>query len=531
MKNLACDVLVVGSGAAGATLAATLAEFSSLSIIVLERGGYFQARQFDQRELDMTVLLADRGGRSTVDGAIPVAGGECVGGGTTVNYALSFDPIPAVWDRWRTEYGLLGFSLRPDASDFDIPGLNLANATNDVRTRCNVHTPRDKEVNDNNRLFAEGCGRLGIGVRKFELNMQGCVGCGFCGQGCAYDAKRGTLVTYMRDAVERGVRLIPDCSADRINFEKVSGVVRATGVSATAASAGKDGAVAVERVDVAAKLVIVAAGAIESPALLQRSQMPDPYDRIGRGLVLHPSLPVAALHDGPITNYRGITGSYYSDYFYQEHRFMIECLFDHPIDAAIALPGFGADHFELMQSYSRLGGFGAMLVDTVDDGNRVVWNPTTNKADIYYALGDEDKSRLRVAAEKMVDIAFASGAREAILTSSESLTPRGNARFLSANESALCEKLQFIPNETLVSSAHAQASLKMSENPRKGLLDSRGEVRGVSGCIVCDSSAFPTSCGANPMISIMAMARYQGRRIAVEWRRYADERAVPENAP
>jgi choline dehydrogenase-like flavoprotein len=513
LKNLVCDVLIIGSGAGGATLAATLSEFSKLSIIVLERGGYFQAPQFDQRELDMTVLLADRGGRTTVDGAIPVAGGECVGGGTTVNYALAFDPIPAVWDRWRAEYGLAGFSLRGDASDFDVPGLNLVTATNDVRKRCNVHTPGDKEVNDNNRLFAEGCNRLGIAVRKFELNMQGCIGCGFCGQGCAYDAKRGTLVTYMRDALQRGVRLIPDCSVDRIRFEKIRGAVRATGASATIES---------ERLDVTARLVIVAAGAIESPALLQRSLTPDPYDRIGRGLVLHPSLPVAAVHERSITNYRGITGSYYSDYFYKEHQFMIECLFDHPIDAAIALPGFGADHFELMRAYSRLGGFGAMLVDTVDDNNRVVWNATTNKADIYYALGDEDKSRLRLAAQKMVEIAFASGAMEAILTSSEPLTSRGNARFVSAGESALCENLQFVPNETLVTSAHAQASMKMSEDPRKGMLDSRGEVRGADGLIVCDSSAFPTSCGANPMIAIMAMARYQGRRIAAEWSRYAN---------
>jgi choline dehydrogenase-like flavoprotein len=38
--------------------------------------------------------------------------------------------------------------------------------------------------------------------------------------------------------------------------------------------------------------------------------------------------------------------------------------------------------------------------------------------------------------------------------------------------------------------------------------------------IVCDSSAFPDSCGANPMISIMTMARYQGRRIAAELARY-----------
>jgi choline dehydrogenase-like flavoprotein len=512
MKHMKCDVVVVGSGAGGATLAATLAEFSSASVLIVERGGYYTASSFDQRELDMTVLLADRGGRTTVDGAMPVAGGECVGGGTTVNYALSFSPIPAVWNRWRTQFGVEGFSLDPTASDYGVPGLNLINATNDVRHRCNVHTPANAEVNDNNRLFAEACAKLDVTARKFELNMQGCIGCGFCGQGCAYDAKRGTMVTYIRDALSRGVRLLPNCAVDRIHLEPSTDGPHATGVSATANG---------ETVQIDAKLVVLAAGTIETPALLQRSQTPDPYGRIGRGLILHPSLPIAAVYDREISSYRGITGSYYSDHFYDSHGFMIECLFDHPIDAAVALPGFGFEHFNLMRAYPRMGGFGAMLIDTVDDRNRVVWNPETNKPDIYYALGEEDKVRLRFAATKMVEIAFAAGAREVVLTSSEPLTARQNARFVSAEEAPLCEKLEFVPNETLVTSAHAQASVKMSDDPHKGMLDARGEVHGVRKLIVCDSSAFPTSCGANPMIAIMAMARYQGRRIAAEWPRYA----------
>ena len=110
--------------------------------------------------------------------------------------------------------------------------------------------------------------------------------------------------------------------------------------------------------------------------------------------------------------------------------------------------------------------------------------------------------------------------REAILTSHEPLTPSGGAAFRSADEATYCEKLAFTPGETLLSSAHAQASVKMSEDARLGLLDSRCEVRDVRGLMVCDSSAFPTSCGANPMIAIMALARYQGRRVVAERSRY-----------
>ncbi len=523
MTNIKCDVVIIGSGAAGATIAATIAEATKLSVVLVEKGPYYGAEFFNQRELDMMTLLAQNGARATMDGAIPVAGGECVGGGTTVNYALSFDPIPAVWQHWRRQYGLQGFSFATSASDYDIEGLSLASALRDVRSRCNVHTPADAEVNDNNRLFADGCHRLGVSAKKFELNMRGCVGCGFCGQGCAYDAKRGTMVTYLQDALQHGVQLIHHCTVDKIVFARSGSGMRAVGALGTV-TATKPGSrpntVSSGPISIDARLVIVSAGSIESPALLQRSHVPDPFDRIGRGLVLHPSLPVAGVFDREVANYRGITGTYYSDHFYADRGFMLECLFDHPIDAAVALPGFGVDHFELMRNYNRLAGFGAMLVDTPSDSNRVSWSAESDRPSIVYRLSEPDKQRLRYAAARLVEIMFAAGAKEAILTSHEPLTPRRDAIFKSPSEAGLCENLAFEPNETLVSSAHVQASVKMSEDPRLGMANSRGEVHGVNGLIVCDSAAFPTSCGANPMIAIMSLARYQGRRIAGEQKRY-----------
>jgi choline dehydrogenase-like flavoprotein len=523
MTGLKCDVLIVGSGAAGTTLAATIAETTDLSVALAEKGPYYGAEFFNQRELEMMTLLAQNGARATSDGAIPVAGGECVGGGTTVNYALSFDPIPAVWQRWRRQYGLHGFSFDPKASDYGIDGLNLTTALHEVRTKSHVHEPSDAEVNDNNRVFAEGCRALGVSARKFELNMRGCIGCGFCGQGCAYNAKLGTMVTYLPDALKRGVRLVHHCSINTLQFEHSRAGLQVVGASGSVAATkpgSRPNSVPPGPISIEAKLVIVSAGSIESPALLQRSQLPDPFDRVGRGLVLHPSLPIAGVFDRRLRNYRGITGSYYSDHFYAGHGFMLECLFDHPIDAAIAIPGFGIEHFDIMRNYGSLAGFGAMLVDTPSDANRVSAVAGSVNPVIRYSLTEPDKRRLRFAAARMVEIMFAAGAREAILTSHEPLTSRRNAIFRSPSEAALCDKLTFAPNETLVSSAHVQASLKMSENPRTGVADSRGEVHGVRGLMVCDSSAFPTSCGANPMIAIMTLARYQGRRVAGERARY-----------
>jgi choline dehydrogenase-like flavoprotein len=507
MTTLSCDIAIIGSGAAGGVLAATLSELTKKKIIVIEKGGWYGADFFDQREWDMRVLYADEGRRSTVDGAMPVRGGECVGGGTTVNYALCFDPIESVWASWRASHGLRGFSFDPAASDYGVPRLNMPHALAEVRERIGVHRVGEEDVNDNNRALAQGCRALGVDWKFFELNMRGCVRSGFCGEGCAYDAKQGTMVTYLADALKRGVRLVHHCDVERIVFGKRNGALTATGVQGRvrATSHGsRANSVRAGRIEIDAKLVIVAAGAVATPTLLQRSGLPDPHGRIGRGLVVHPSLPVIGVFDRKLENYRGIPGTVYSDAFTASYHVYLESLFGHPLYGALVVPGIGARHFELMRDYTKLAGFGVMLVDEVSDANRVEWSAADGKPRIHYRVTDADKARLRFGGQRGVEIMSAAGAREAFLASDE---PAHDVRFL--------------PYRTVLTSAHSQATAKMSEDPQRGVVDSRGESHAARNLVVCDSSSFPTSCGANPMLSIMTMARYQGRRIAAELDRYA----------
>jgi choline dehydrogenase-like flavoprotein len=520
LRTLETDIVIVGSGAAGATLAATLGELGAHRIVLLERGGHFGREFFNQREWDMSeALYAEKGLRTTADGAIPVRGGECVGGGTTVNVALSFNPIERVWDGWRARFGVEGFSFSPTANDYGVFGLNFPACLAEVRTRMNVHTPSDAEVNRNNLLFAKGCEALGIRTKKFELNMQGCVGCGFCTAGCAYDAKRGALVTYVPDALQCGVRLIHHACVERIEYEDGQATGVRVMVEPTRAGS-RNNSIEAGALRVKAKLVIVAAGAIESPALLLRSGHPDPHGVIGRDLVLHPSLPMIGRADAEVLGHRGVEGSMYSDHFAETDGYYFECLFGHPLYGAAVLPGIGPAHFALMRSFRRLFGFGAMLVDDSAPDNRVRWDALTERPVIEYRLTRSDAARLRKAAETGVRVLFAAGAEEAWLASEEPLGPLPSAHFHAAEEAVHAQRLRFLPHQTTLTSAHAQASVKMGADPQRALLDSRGETRGARNLVVCDASAFPASCGANPMISIMTLARYQGRRIAAEAARY-----------
>jgi choline dehydrogenase-like flavoprotein len=350
--------------------------------------------------------------------------------------------------------------------------------------------------------------------------MRDCVRSGFCGEGCSYDAKLGTMITYVADAVARGVQLVHHCDIEHLLFTS-NGAVGAEGRVRTTQRGSRPNTVAPGRLRIFAKLVILAGGAIATPALLQRSHHPDPHRRLGRGLIAHPALPVIGIMEHPLENYRGIPGTICSDHYAESHHFFFECLFGHPTYASVVIPGSGEEHFEVFRQYQQLAGFGIMLVDEVDDANRVEWSAVDGKPRIHYQLTAADKERLRFAATRAVEVMFAGGAKRVLLPSDEPIGPLPAPRFSKAEEARHCSALKFEPHRTSLSSAHAQATVKMSEDPARAMTNSRGESHFVRNLIVCDSSSFPGSCGANPMMSIMTMARYQGRRIAGELARYA----------
>ena len=523
MRKINCDILIIGSGAAGAVLAATLSESTDLKIVMAEKGGYYTKSFFNQREWDMRVLYSDEGARSNDNGSIPVRGGECVGGGTTVNIALCFDPMQSVWENWKREYGLRQFSFSGQMDDYGIQGLNIPNCLLDIRHRLNVHSSIEDDINDNSRIFEKGCDLFGISSRRFDLNMRDCLGCGYCPQGCSYDRKQGTMITYVEDALKQGVQLIHHFDINKIKYERSGSNYKAIGVKGRVRPTQKgsiQNSYSSGNLEINTKLTIVCAGAIESPLLLIRSGHPDPHKILGKGLVLHPSLPIIGVMENKIVNYRGISGSVYSDHFYESHGFYFECLFGHPVYGAGILPGIGVDHFELMLQYQKMAGFGVMLIDSVNLENSVKWEAASQKKRISYRLTSSDKTRLRFAAEKGVELMFAAGAREVILPSEEPIGPLSYPRFKKIKEAVFCRDLQFLPHQTTITSSHSQATVKMGEDPKISMINSRGESHFVENLLICDSSAFPSSCGVNPMISIMTLARYQGQRIANELGRY-----------
>src|SRR6476661_6240228 len=63
-------------------------------------------------------------------------------------------------------------------------------------------------------------------------------------------------------------------------------------------------------------------------------------------------------------------------------------------------------------------------------------------------------------------------------------------------------------------SAHQMGTARMGTDPQTSVAGPFGELHDVKGVWIGDGSAFPTSSGVNPMVSIMALARRTAFAIA-----------------
>src|SRR5262252_5477140 len=108
---LDCDVVIVGSGAGGAPVAAELAE-AGYDVVVLEEGAYYQTRDFTADTSAMVRQLYRDGGATMAIGNPPVLyqEGRAVGGSTVINGGMSWRTPEKILARWETDLGLDGIA-------------------------------------------------------------------------------------------------------------------------------------------------------------------------------------------------------------------------------------------------------------------------------------------------------------------------------------------------------------------------------------------------------------------------------------
>ncbi len=465
------DVVVIGSGAGGGTAARELSALcgQGLKVAVLEAGPEYRDADFTGNELEMAGrLYFGGGGILTQDKTMTLAFARAWGGSTVVYTGTSL-PLPLQrWKRW------------------GVPGLDWE----DLRRRSakylnenNCHLLDESLLNENNRLFRAGCRSLGLRVEQFPVNLKDCRGGGRCNLGCGHGAKQGTHRVQLPQALAAGVERATNCRVERLEGRVIHAVVESPKYGLP--SQWRPG-----RYRIKAGIVVLAAGAVNTPALMLRSGMGSCLPMLGRRFTCQPSMILAALHERPISNYWGHPKSFYCDQFVESDGFLLETCMYFPFTTAKSLPGFGDEHADAMSRMDTLQMILALAIDDARPENRVRLDPHGETV-VDYTLDEATLARLGAASGVAAQIFAAAGAGRACWPAGQ--IPR--------------------PGRDTITAAHLMGGCGMGTTAADSVTDAWGRVHGIPWLFVADASLFPSAAGINPYITIMALADRTAQRV------------------
>jgi len=491
------DVVVVGSGAGGGVIAGTLAQ-SGLHVVVVEAGGYFDESDFNMLELWAYQNLYYRGGPvPTAEGNISMQAGANLGGGTTINWTNCLRTTAWVREQWAREHGLEGI----DGPEYDRhldAVLERIAATEDC-SDYNGPTERMKEGAERLEWSFERV------VRNADPGTYSPETAAYTGFGDVSGSKQGTLKTYLQDAFDAGAEILVRTAATRVLVEGG----RAAGVEARYEDPESGRAA---EVTVRAPQVVVACGSLESPALLLRSGIGGPAT--GDYLRLHPCTAFLGVYEEDQRSWWGAPHTGVVDEFADTGDgwgFLLETAQYTTGIGASAVPfADAAAHKRILEQYRHCSTFIGLLRDrghgrvTIDEDGQAVH---------HYSLTDEvDVANTRAAIDAQIRLHEAAGAREII-----GLAPGLPAWRRGDDLEAWIARAQRMPlrfGGHKLFSAHQMGSCRMGADPQTSVAGPWGELHDTPGVWIGDASAFPTSSGTNPMISIMALAHRTAEAIA-----------------
>jgi choline dehydrogenase-like flavoprotein len=457
------DVVVVGSGAGGGVVAGELAQ-RGREVLLLELGPHLTAPDFMRWEAKATHDLFWPIRFAILPSGEPFAflAGRCVGGTTTINSKVAFRAHERDVAKWHAATGLTNERGEPFGVGDLEPYYDRVEQVLGVRERSDwkksVHTV---EV---------GFRALGAELEPVHAYTDAnCMSCGSCLQGCATNAGKSTMNTYIADALARGqLDLRAESAVERVLIEDSADGPQATGV-VYVDEAG-------ERRNVQANAVVVAAGALNTPQLLLRSGL---AGAVGRHLGLHPSRLVYGRFEEPQDAHMVYPVSAHSmnHQHDEEGGFVIEATtIQDPISFATTLcdeqgPMWGPRLVEAVSAFRHWVGLLAMVNDD-NNGAVVVDEQGGERFDVQFQTAEQ--GRIDNALEFSRKVLEASGATQVCWTG--------------------------------LVSTHVQGTCRMGDDPARSVVDRNGESHEVKRLFVGDASLVPRTLSVNPSLTIMALA-------------------------
>ena len=498
--TLEADVVILGSGAGGAAAAYELA-CRGLAVVIIEEGQYYDRSHFTGKLTEVIPKLYRSWGATVATGnaIIPVPVGCNVGGTTTINSGTCMRTPPSVLQRWR-EQGLEAFTEQAMAPWFE-----------GVERMLSVQQATTETVGPIGDLIDRGAAANGFLQRQpLMRNAQGCDGQGLCQFGCPTDAKQSTNVSYIPHALERGAFLFSGFRAERLQRQGN----RITGVIARGQNA--DGRPIT--LSLTCRQTIVAMGSLFTPLFLRQQGVRNPH--LGRHLTLHPAGVVNALFpDRDLANSRSIPQGYgVSDW--EEQGLMFEGGTIPLAGHSLLNPLVGQDWVRFTEDYPHTAYFGFMIRDTSE--GRVRRGPRRGLPLIRYHMNRQDFALFKRGIHALACWYLDAGAEQVLIPGLNRIVRIHNRTEL---ERFLRSPLK--PTDFLISAYHPLGTARIAASPRDGVCDSRHRVFGYPGLSVMDGASVPSSLGANPQVTIMAMASRAANMMARELLNDTDSTHTP----
>jgi len=482
-----CDVVVVGSGPGGAVVAKLLAE-AGKSVVLVEEGQPYGVKHFKpDAGWAMLRMLREAGMRSTRGNIfMPTMQAICLGGGSVVNSAISVRPPSWVFDSWAEKHGthlLADGALDPHFAE--------------VQRFLGVTPTPEAVLGERNLAFKRGCDALGYTSEPCPRNAPGCKGSGECFTGCRNGGKTSTDVSCIPAAIRAGARVYTSMRVDRVLRQGR----RAVGV--TGKVVDPDKRQDTHDFEIRARFVVLAAGCMASPVILQRSGIGNENGLAGKHLRAHPGVAVLAVFPYRVDPWRGASQGYQSLHFLREG-IKMEVLWSPPPIIATRFPGFGLEFKDQLATFDRSAPFD-VIADGSDSEGTVSGRPFGHDPDIRFTLGEGDVKKLHRGLCILSDIAFAAGA-EAVLPGLHGAEPV----LRSKNDVDRLRNYRMKAQDPVIAGNHVFGTTRMGDDPKTSVVDVDGRCHETDNLYVADSGIIPASPAVNPMLTVMALANRIG---------------------
>jgi choline dehydrogenase-like flavoprotein len=422
----AYDVIVVGSGPGGASVARELTN-QGRRVLMLERGDHAPIKG----SLFQVAANAGIPGQSllfTNLGLLAMVRGLCTGGSSIFYCATAFDPPYAMLEAY---------------------GIDLRREVQELKEDIPIAPAADQLMGPGARLMMQSARQLGFPWRKLNkfIYQDKCrPDCGLCSYGCPHGAK-WTARDYVEQAVTQGMTLVNGARVTRILFE---------GDKAVGVRYRKN----LQRHEVFAKRIVVAAGGVGSPKILRRSGL----DRAGYDFFFDPLIMVFGTVDG--LHSKGEIQMSAGAHMQSRGYLMVDLNFPTPIYLAQSLPKLRLDK-AFSQSNTLM-----IMIKIKDElgGHTTAWGGVRKR------LRSEDKAKLQDGYEQAARILKKAGAKG------------------------------IFSGWTVA--AHPGGTVKIKE-----MLDSHLKTE-KQNLYVCDCSVIPEAWGLPPTLTLLALGKRLGRHLA-----------------